>query len=117
MQPCVSRSSASLWPQLTRASDFSVTFVRQAADANLVSKGLGAGSQTLAPEKPGDQEGGGQRVYGAARSHPPAPVASGAVWLDVSVPAVLSSGAHCATRIHPERRRREKKKKKKSEAH
>lgn len=79
MQPCVSSPSASLWLQLTCTSDFNITFVQQEADANLVSKGLGANLQTLALEKPMVQEGEGQKVYGVGRSHPPALVASGAV--------------------------------------
>lgn len=60
-----------------------------------------ANLQMLAQEKPAVQEGEGQRVYGVGRSHPPAPVASGAVSLSVFVPAILSSGAHCATLRHP----------------
>lgn len=68
----------------------------------MVLKGLVANLQTLAREKPVVREGEGQRVYGVGRSHPPALVASGAVWLGVSVPAILFSGAHCATLTHPE---------------
>lgn len=67
----------------------------------MVSKGLGANLQTLAREKPVVQEEEGQRVYGVGHSHPPALVASGAVSLSVFVPAILSSGAHCATLTHP----------------
>lgn len=67
----------------------------------MVSKALGANLQTLAREKPVVQEGEGQRVCGVGRSHPPALVASGAVSSSVFVPAVLSSGARCATLTRP----------------
>lgn len=75
---------------------------------NLVLKGQGADSQTPAPERPVVQEGEGRRVYGAERSHPRAPVASGAVWTSVSERAFLSSVVHYVTLTHPEVRRKKK---------
>ena len=65
----------------------------------------GADSPRPAPGRPAVQEGEGLRACGAERSHPPALVASGAVWTSVSEPAILSSAAHYVTLTHPEVRR------------
>lgn len=68
--------------------------------------GQGADSQRPAPGRPVVQEEGGLRVCGAERSHPPALVASGAVWTNVSEPVILSSVAHYVTLTHPEVRKK-----------
>ncbi len=88
----ISSNRTLMWPYLWRVS--------------LVLKGQGADSQRPAPGRPVVREGGGLRVCGAERSHPPALVASGAVWTSVSEPAILSSVAHYVTLTHPEVRKK-----------
>lgn len=73
---------------------------------NLVLKGLAAGSQRPAPERPAVREEEGRRVCAAERSHPPALAASGAAWTSVSEPVTLSSEAHYVTLTHPEVRKK-----------
>lgn len=72
---------------------------------SLVLKGQGADWLRPAPGRPAVQEEEDLRVCDAERSHPPALVASGVIWINVSEQAILSSVAHYATLTRPGERK------------